>query len=970
MEFVMNIYPKGSEWRKWDLHVHTPASVLRNEFGDDWDAYVVTLFKKAIENNISAIGITDYYLPEGYKILKKEYLDNITKLSSLFDESEIEAIKRIKVFPNIEFRITKLVLGKEKDLSWNRKVNYHVILSDDISIEKIESDFISQIKVCFDASTGSTVEKRPLTKSNLEELGKRLISEHRPFSKSGSELFVGMLNASIDEDDLISVLNGNSHFRDKYLLGLPCDEDLSEVSWNSQGHNLRKNLIKQAHFIFSSNSNTKKFLLGGDNKSAFKQEFGSIKPCVWGSDAHSKDELFKPAKNRNTWIKADLTFEGLKNVVYDPNSRVTIQELSPQQKSGYQTIERVRFIDSNPIKLFSDQWQPLNPDLNTIIGGKSSGKSLLLYHIAKSINAEEVERKVRLSKSSSYSDLKGIDFEVEWSNGEISSFADKDNIKPITYIPQLYINHLAEEDGKNQLNTLVKDILNQNENFKEFGENQEKKITFISKDLVTKIDNLYELRGKYTLLTKDSEAFGTKSAVTGEITKLKGDITALREKSGFTESEEATYKKLSARKSSFEKRLNLFKKIGECNEQVIASSIEHSEQVIANYRDQIISDVDIPNDSTYLNTLLDSLNSELSNAVEKFKDNALGKAKSIPLRVLEIESKINIIDESLKPLLKKVTDKEVLELSDKNLKIEEGKLRNIEEIEKKKESIKKQSIECKDEIKQQYKNLSEHYMNYVTEIAKPDYQFEEDIKITAEVAFDEDKFNEFVSSFDRRGNMSSLLGSLVNTAGEFNFNIDIHSDKVATIHDNFGNKSDIPSVRKGIADIDVIKKLYADCFYVNFVVQYKDDDIVRMSPGKRGLVLLNLILHLSNSSHPILIDQPEDNLDNRTIYDQLNEFIRLRKSKRQIIMVTHNANLVVAADSECVIVANQAGQQANIENEQFKFEYCSGSLECSFEDNSKLGTLKSKGIRQHVCEILEGGVSAFKERELKYGLKA
>ncbi|MCW8995284.1 MAG: hypothetical protein OQK77_05675 [Psychromonas sp.] len=53
----MHFYPRGSEWRKWDLHVHTPASVLRNEFGDDWDKYVVTLFKKAIENDISAIGI-------------------------------------------------------------------------------------------------------------------------------------------------------------------------------------------------------------------------------------------------------------------------------------------------------------------------------------------------------------------------------------------------------------------------------------------------------------------------------------------------------------------------------------------------------------------------------------------------------------------------------------------------------------------------------------------------------------------------------------------------------------------------------------------------------------------------------------------------------------------------------------------------------------------------------------------------
>jgi hypothetical protein len=967
MELIMHSYPRGSEWRKWDLHVHTPASVLRNEFGSDWDTYVVSLFKKAIENGISAIGVTDYYLPEGYKILRTEYLDNPSKLSSLFDSEELEAIKKIKVFPNIEFRITKLVLGKEKDLSWNRKVNYHVILADDISVDKIESDFISQIQVCFNASTGATVEKRPLTKSNLEELGRRLIEDHPPFSNSGSELFVGMLNASVDEDNLVSILNGNSNFKDKYLLGLPCDEDLSDVSWNSQGHNIRKNLIKQAHFIFSSNSNTKKFLLGGKDKAAFKSEFGSIKPCLWGSDAHTQEELFKPAKNRNTWIKADLTFEGLKSVIYDPSSRVEIQELNPQQKNSYQTINKVRFIDSNTDKLFSDQWQLLNPDLNTIIGGKSSGKSLLLYHIAKSINSDEVGRKVRLSKSSSYNDLNGVNFEVEWSNGEISSLVNPEDSKPITYIPQLYINHLAEEDGKNQLNTLVKDILNQNDGFKGFGETQEKKIVTANKELVSKIDSLFELRSKYTALTKDSETFGTRPAVEGEIDKLKEYIAELREKSGFTESEETAYKKLSARKTSLENRLNAFKKIAECNVQVTSSSELHSSTLFSNFRDSIVSDVDIPNDSTYLNSLLDSLNGELQKVISTFKGDVLNKSKLIPPRIDAINEEIDKIDEALKPLLKKVTDKESLDLADKNLKVEEGKLRNIDEIDKKKASIKKEGLDCKVDLKEQYDGLVNHYKNYVIEIAKPDYQFEEDIRISAEVAFDSDKFNEFVGSFDRRGNMQALLGSLVNSNGDFNYSIEKHSEQVSIIHKNFSSNKEIPSVRKGIPDIDVIKKLYSDCFYINFIVQYKNDDIVRMSPGKRGLVLLNLILHLSNSSHPILIDQPEDNLDNRTIYDQLNEFIRLRKGKRQIIMVTHNANLVVAADSECVIVANQAGQQANIENEEFKFEYCSGSLECSFENKAETGTLKSKGIRQHVCEILEGGVPAFKEREMKYG---
>jgi len=117
----MNFFPKGSEWRKWDLHVHTPASELENQFGDDWDVYVKNLFQSAIENNICAIGITDYYLPEGYRKLKQEYLNNSQKMTSLFTVEEILKINQIAVFANIEFRLAKLVIGKEPDLVWNKK---------------------------------------------------------------------------------------------------------------------------------------------------------------------------------------------------------------------------------------------------------------------------------------------------------------------------------------------------------------------------------------------------------------------------------------------------------------------------------------------------------------------------------------------------------------------------------------------------------------------------------------------------------------------------------------------------------------------------------------------------------------------------------------------------------------------------------------------------------------------------------
>ena len=78
---------------------------MANEFPHDWDSYVTMLFKRAIEEDIAVIGITDYFTIEGYKRLKNDYLNNQEKLSSLFSPSEVSQIKEIRIFPNIEFRI-------------------------------------------------------------------------------------------------------------------------------------------------------------------------------------------------------------------------------------------------------------------------------------------------------------------------------------------------------------------------------------------------------------------------------------------------------------------------------------------------------------------------------------------------------------------------------------------------------------------------------------------------------------------------------------------------------------------------------------------------------------------------------------------------------------------------------------------------------------------------------------------------
>jgi hypothetical protein len=452
-----SLYQKGSEWNKWDMHIHTPASILNNGFGDDWDEYVKKLFKKAIKEQIVAIGITDYFSIDGYKKIREEYLNSEVKLQELFTEDELIQIKNIFIFPNIEFRINKLVIGRERDLKWNKKVNFHVLFSDKISTEDIEENFIKQLKFENIGVGEDTPQKVSLNKRNLIELGDRLIQEQPEFN-SFSPLHVGILNASVDDNEIVKLLSSQkSKFKGKYLLALPADEDISQVSWTSQGHLSRKVLYQKSHIVFSSNQGTIKFSLGEKHSSIedFVNEFGNPKPCLWGSDAHNYDDLFKPDENRNTWIKSIPCFEGLKQVVYEPADRVKIQLNIPEEKTPYLVIDKVRFIDKTDRKMYQPHWIELNQNLNTLIGGKSSGKSLLLYHIAKTISSEQVRNKTKLIQGSNYdafSHKNPFEFEVLWKNGDIDKLSsiDESNTQ-ITFIPQLYINHLAEENGEQQL---------------------------------------------------------------------------------------------------------------------------------------------------------------------------------------------------------------------------------------------------------------------------------------------------------------------------------------------------------------------------------------------------------------------------------------------------------------------------------------------------------------------------------------
>ena len=147
---------------------------------------------------------------------------------------------------------------------------------------------------------------------------------------------------------------------------------------------------------------------------------------------------------------------------------------------------------------------------------------------------------------------------------------------------------------------------------------------------------------------------------------------------------------------------------------------------------------------------------------------------------------------------------------------------------------------------------------------------------------------------------------------------------------------------------DVSAWLYGtDHIQIAYGIQYDGTDVERLSPGTRGIVLLLLYLAIdTDDDRPLIIDQPEENLDPRSIFVELVERFRSAKQRRQIIIVTHNANLIVNTDADQVIVAScgphRPGQLPEI-------RYQSGGLE-------------DLAIRESVCNILEGGEDAFKER--------
>ncbi len=948
---------RGSEWHKWDFHVHTPYSILNNQYEfnpfvnteqqSTFDDYVRELFTKAVNMDIHAIGITDYFMIEGYKRIKEEYLENETKLSELFpDESFRNQVKHIYVFPNIELRINTFVGDKA------HSVNYHVLFDGNLSTTEIEENFLH--KLDFDETPSS---HKALTLSNIENFGKQM---RETTEDTGSDLWIGLKCVTVNSQNVLDVLRNNNAFQGKYFIAIPTDEDLSRISWTGRDSATRKLLYQQATCLFTSNEKTISWALAcGEEESRIK-EFGSIKPCIWGSDAHSYKDMFAPANDKFCWIKAELSHNGFMQVIYEPAERVRIQKDYPDSKDAHQIISSITIDDER----FQTEPILFNEGLNCIIGGKSTGKSVLLRQLALAIDPEYVEKQERGNWNlNARSRLKINKSSVVWKDGT-------DIAREILYIPQTYLNNTIDspQDNNTAINKIIRDVLLQEpeieEAHKELLANVDRIRHLVRKD----INEYFVQKRNYKNCCEEIKQKGCSETFRTLIHSLEIERSELASKVNITSEEIALFSELQKKKQYL-----LIKK-RDCAVEKNNYSFGYKPLIIIpgliNYdngeSENLISDF-FPVTSNELKNKIQEANEKISVIWDEACE--LGRKKVSEL-IENIDNEIHQTEQQIIPLMDKVTRSEQLQKITSQLESEMKHLQEAEERETERKKIENSIKDIKKRILDSQDMYSKAYDEYCGIVRGTGTKKGTQLTFDALRVWKSKEFQILVMSlFDNR-NFSSFRSM---------YNIDLTEEIEDTpgsqLFENIWTALEKPqefgglTLKTGNSPENALDRIFFDWNNVHYVVKSEEDTVEEMSPGKKALVLLELLINLKESTCPILIDQPEDDLDNRSIFNDLVRYIRDKKKERQFIVVTHNANIVLGADAEEIIIANQSGR--GTENASRRFEYRTGAIEDDSilkdeSGNPLQGILYQKGIQTQICDILEGGRSAFDKRKNKY----
>lgn len=515
---------RGSEWRRWEMHLHTPGTKKEDQYtgstvNEKWDNFYTSIADYIGDgsdplHSICAIAITDYLSIDNYlKVCEDKRLPNSVKF----------------VFPNVELRMAPIASDSP--------INIHCLFDPSI-VGELEGRFFANLKFEYNHNDYGA------TKNELIRLG-RDFQKNQSLSDEAA-LKIGLSQYVISLKALSDVFKNNPQLKEKTIIvvsnsssdgasGLRTHRDyfLGDIS---QLEATRRAIYQLSDMVFSSNPKDIAYFLGEgpDSIDIVKEKCGSLMPCIHGCDAHSNDKVFAPADNRFCWIKADPTFEGLKQVLYEPKERVRISSSVPDKKPEYYVIDRVEIAGNDK---FSPEPIYFSDKLTCIIGGKSTGKSLLLHNMAMAIDEKQVEKK----QETATTNVRQIpELKVYWRDGVCSDDRGKD--RKIVYIPQTYLNRLSDEEQETtEIDTIIQDIVLQDEKCSEAYHLMGEQISEQKQKIAKSIVDFLKIAVDRTELYERCKEIGDREAIETELAKLNAQLEQLSKEYDVTEAEIAEY---------------------------------------------------------------------------------------------------------------------------------------------------------------------------------------------------------------------------------------------------------------------------------------------------------------------------------------------------------------------------------------------------------------------------------------------
>ncbi len=882
---------RGSEWRKWDLHFHTPSSY-------DYDDKSVTnkdIIESLKKADISVVAITDHHFIDAQRI---KDLKNIAK-------------NDIVIFPGIELC---------SDARGNEPIHFIGIFPEDCDIEYVWNEINSKADIAKKKQEGKKdneiycdLEK---TSKLIKDLG-GIVSIHAGSKSNSIEKITNSLPVKMAEKEDITKCV------DIFELGQEKDQD---------GYTQK---------VFSK-IGTYPMIICSDNHNARKYQL-----------------------KLSCWIKADTTFEGLKQIKYEPKERVYIGSENPSAFK-HSIINSFSISPKNETFFFKKIGNfYFNDGLNCVIGSRGAGKSALLDAIAFSLGDNDVLNKDR-------NNYVGFFFQRNETNiissaVKNSHSGEEKNILPKTrgvgflfdYYHQKRIGYLADPNNEEILSRFLFEKI-----FKEgrrldslFSELDEGKNHVVSKlavnrekvvACVNEISKEGEIQDK--ILEKNSRA---------EFLSQK-DIKNLLE-------ERAKIIKLRERLIRIKTRIEKMDK-----DPIIADE----EVVDTDFFSELqLSPIDpegtiVPAEWKELEATADRFVKSLDTDKEKVKS----RVEELTKKVIDIAPLFNFktrltsiweqiqAESSKKGITITTDDLEKLDLLQKEITVLEEQLETINGKKKEKTTLLDERKKFLEEYKEHLGQVEGALEANFNDLLKNDgavlkYTIKLEVKINLSldsylgVIVKKAKHDPEAES-PRFPNKNSLL-ELFNSLGSEKIIGDLHHNCFDNwIASGFGaggleyfqkmqNKAEVAMYLEEILPSLTSRLLWRP----DSTREFKS--LKKCSIGERGTALLSVIL--ITGREPLIIDQPEDDLDHFYLYKTLTPIIKEVKKRRQLIFATHDANIVVNGDAELLVITKT--------------------------DDGEFGeviltSIENLDNREWVMEVLEGGRAAFKKRRDKYGKTA